>query len=82
MICNKANQKLSAHARISKLTIPTQMKKIINSFIDAQFTYCLLIWMFSSKGAIKRINKIHERLLKLILHHYESSFHCFTNRSI
>ena len=49
-ICEKVNQKLSVLARISKLTTPTQTKKLINSFINAQFTYCLLIWMFSSKG--------------------------------
>ena len=48
-ICEKANQKLSALARISKLTTPTQSKKLINSFINTQFTYCPLIWMFSSK---------------------------------
>ena len=73
-ICEKANQKLSALARISKLTTPTQRKKLINSFINSQFTYCPLIWMFSSKGCYKRINKIHERSLRLILNDYESSF--------
>ena len=30
--------------------------------------------MFSLKGCYKRINKIHERLLRLILNDYESSF--------
>ena len=30
--------------------------------------------MFSSKGCYKRINKIHERSLRLILHDCESSF--------
>ena len=57
-ICNKANQKLSALARISKLTTPTQRKKLINSFINAQFAYCLLLWIFSSKGCYKGINEI------------------------
>ena len=37
-ICKKANQKFSALARISKLKTPTQRKKLINSFINAQFT--------------------------------------------
>ena len=34
----------------------------------------MLIWMFSSKGFYKRINKINERSLKLIFNAYESSF--------
>ena len=46
-IYEKAKQKLSALARISKLTTPTERKKLINSFINSQFTYCPLIWMFS-----------------------------------
>ena len=46
-VCEKANQKLSTLARISKLTTNTQMKKLTISFINAQFTHCPLIWMFS-----------------------------------
>ena len=34
----------------------------------------MLIWMFSSKGFYKRINKINERSLRLIFNAYESSF--------
>ena len=40
-ICAKPN--LSAISRISKLTSPTQKKKLINCFINAQVTYCPLI---------------------------------------
>ena len=49
-ICEKANQKFSALARISKLTTPTHRKKLTNSFVNAQFTYCPLMWMVSSRG--------------------------------
>ena len=72
-ICENPNQKLSALARISKLTTPNQRKKIINYFINSRFTYCSLIWMFSSKGCYKRINKIQERSLRIILNDYEST---------
>ena len=37
-ICEKANQKLRALSRISKLITPTQKKNLINSFINAPFT--------------------------------------------
>ena len=49
-------------------------KTLKNYFINAHFTYCPLIWMFSSKGCYKRINKILKRTLKLILNGYELSF--------
>ena len=73
-VCEKTNQKISELARISKLTTTIQRKKLINSIINSQFTYCPLIWMFSSIGCYKRINKIDERLLRLILKDYALSF--------
>ena len=73
-ICENPNEKLRALARTSKLTSPNQRKKIINYFIYSQFTYCSLIWMLSSKECYKRINKIQERSLRIILNDYESTF--------
>ena len=60
-ICEKADQKLSALAIISKLTTPNQRIKLINSFINTQFIYRLL---FSSKGCFEKINKMHDRSLR------------------
>ena len=73
-ICNEANQKLSALSRMLKLTIPIESKKLMNYFINAQFTSCPLIWMFSSKEYCKAINKIHERSHRLVFQDYESEF--------
>ena len=50
---------------------------MINSFINSQFSYCPLIRMFTSKYCNKRIDKIHERSLSLILNDYESLFYDF-----
>lgn len=41
-ICEKFNQKFSTLARILKLTTPTQLTILINSFISAQYTHCPL----------------------------------------
>ena len=38
-ICEKANKKLSALARISKLPTATQRKKLINSLFNTHFAY-------------------------------------------
>ena len=43
MICEKGHQILSALARISKIATSNQRRKLLNSFINAQFTYCPLI---------------------------------------
>ena len=72
-ICKKANQKLNALARITKFTSPFQRKTLLNSFIKSQFSYCPLIWMFTSKGLNKEINRIHEKSPKLVLNDHRST---------
>ena len=70
--CKKANQKLNALAIITKFTSPFQRKTLMNSFIKSQFSYCSLIWMFTFKGLNKKINRIHEKSLSLVLNDYQS----------
>ena len=72
-ICKKANQKLNALARITKFTSPFQRKTLLNSFIKSQFSYCPLIWMFTSKGLNQKINRIHEKSLRLVLNVHQST---------
>ena len=42
-ICNKANQKLHALARIAKYLDPNKLKIITRTFIESQFNYCPLV---------------------------------------
>ena len=70
-ICKKANQKLNALARITKFTSLFQRKTLSNSFIKSQFSYCPLIWMFTSKGLDEKINRIHEKSLRLVLNDHQ-----------
>ena len=42
--------------------------------IKPQFSYCALIWMFSSRKSINLINKIYERYLRIISAYKESDF--------
>ena len=65
-LCKKANQKLHAMARISKLITKEKLRIILKSFIESQFAYCPLVWMFCSRKLNNRINRIHERALRII----------------
>ena len=38
---------------------------LMKAFITSQFTYCPLVWMFHSRTLTNRIDKIHERALRL-----------------
>ena len=42
----------------------------MKSFIESQFSYCPLIWMFCSRGMNRKINHIHERAFRLVYQDY------------
>lgn len=73
-LCKKASQKLHALSRISTYMDINQRKLIVNSFIQSHFNYCPLVWMFHSRRCNAKINRIHERALRLIYNDHISSF--------
>ena len=73
-ICKKASAKVTALARLVKL-VPFKKKKLLmNSFIESQFSYCPLLWMFCSRELNRKINHIHEKGLRIVYQDYTSSF--------
>ena len=73
-LCNKAIQKLHALARIAHYMQPLQKRLIIEAFINSQFGYYPLVWMFHSRTLNNRINKIHERALRMVYNDNISTF--------
>ena len=74
LICRKAGQKVTALSRITKL-LPFHIRRLIlKGFIESQFSYCPLVWMFCTRKMNHRINYIHERALRLVYCDYESTF--------
>ena len=64
-ICEKVSNKLHALARVSNNMGTHKLRIIMNAFIESQFQYCPLVWMFHSRTINDRINKLHERALRL-----------------
>ena len=62
----KANQKFHALARVSKFMTQDKLKIVMKTFIMSQFNYCSLVWMFHSRTLNTKINKLHERALRLV----------------
>ena len=55
--------------------LPFEKKKIrMRTFIQSQFSYCPLIWMFCSRKINRKINQIHERALRLVYDDYTTPF--------
>ena len=65
LVC-KAQYKLHALRRIRKFLTIEKAKILGNAFIDSQFNYAPLIWMFCRKTLYSKIEKIHHRTLKVV----------------
>ena len=52
----------------------TQSKVIMQAFIQSQFGYCPLVWMFHSRKLNSRVNNIHERALRIVYKDFMSTF--------
>ena len=73
-LCIKATNKLHALARISHYMNTDQKQIIMKAFIQSQFGYCPLVWMFCSRTNNVRINRIHERSLRIVYNNSVSTF--------
>ena len=79
-ICAKANRKMSVLLRLSKFLCLDKRRTLFKSFIEAQFKYCPLIWMFCSRNSNKKINILHKRALRLKYDDYSLSFETLLER--
>ena len=73
-ICNKAGRKVSALARMSHYLSSYRRRLIAKTFIESQFSYCPLVWMFHDRAINRKINKLHERTLRIVYSDYTSTF--------
>ena len=65
LYCN-SQYKLDALRRIRTYLSLEKAKMLGNAFIDSQFNYASLIWMFCRKGLYLKIQKINHKTLKVI----------------
>ena len=75
-ICRKSSRKLTALARLTSILPFCKMKILMASFFSSQFSYCPLIWMFYNRKTNEKINKLHERSLRIL---YNDDTLCFND---
>ena len=73
-ICQKASVKLNALSRILPYMDFNKKRLLINAFFMSQFNYCQLVWMCHNRTKNNKINRLHERCLRLMYNDKMSSF--------
>ena len=78
-LCKKAGRKL---ARLSKFMIFKQKQILMKSFVESQFRYYLLIWMFHSRKPNSKLSLLRERSLRIVYDDYIVSFEILLKKDI
>ena len=73
-ICRKASRKTYALARIAPYTALSKRLMVRNAFFNSRFNYFPLIWMCHNRTTNRKINKLHERCLRIIYNDKQSPF--------
>ena len=60
--------------RIRKFLDFNKTRKLSKGFLDFQFKYCSLTWMFYSRNTNNKVNLLHERALRFAYDYYELPF--------
>ena len=74
-LCSKANQKLSALSKVANLLFSNKRKTLFKAFVESQFKYFPIVWMFHSRRTNNKINRLHERTLRIVYDDDVSTFH-------
>ena len=73
-IIKKASRKIYALSRIIPFMNISKKRILMSSFFNSQSNYCLLVWMFHSRLINSKINRLHERVLRIVFSDFKSSF--------
>ena len=73
ILCKKAAGQLNAICRMNKYIGENEKSVLIQSFVQANFNYCPLVWFFTSPESLRKIERIQARALRILSNDYENS---------
>ena len=59
---------------MAKLIFVNKRKTLFKDFVESQFKYCQIVWMFQSRRTNSKINRLHERALRIVYDDHISFF--------
>ena len=66
-LCKSAGNQLNALTRLKSFLGLKERAVLVNSFIYSNFDYCPLVWMFSHKKSLNKIESLHKQGLRFLL---------------
>ena len=62
----KASRKIAALARMSCFLSFDKNRITFKAFFESQFKYYPLVWMFHGREVNQSINRLHDRILRIV----------------
>ena len=72
ILCKRAAGQLNAICRMGKHVGENEKQVLIQSFVQANFNYCPLVWFFTSPESVRKIERIQVRALRILYNDYVS----------
>ena len=69
-------------ARVTSSMSLSKKRTLMNSFYNEQFIYCPLIWMCHSRENNDKVNRLHEKCLRIIYNDKRSSFNALLEKDV
>ena len=63
----KASQKIHVLSRITSYMSKNKRRLLTKKFVESQFKYCPITWMFHSRRLSNKINNVHKKHLELFI---------------
>ena len=73
-ICQKASKTLNALAKMTNYMELPKRRILTKAFFKAQFNYSPTVWRFHNRSLNNKINRLHERCLRIIYKNKHSNF--------
>ena len=73
-LSSKGNERLNALSRVSKYMTLPKRRLLMSSYITSQFNYCPLVWMIQNRKSNKKINKAHQKSLRIVYADHKTRF--------
>ena len=80
-MCNKAGRQLNVLQRLRGSLDYASRLSIYKSFVMSNFNYCAVVWMFTCKSSLSKLEDIQRRALRFVLDDYTSDYHELQNKA-
>ena len=73
-LIKKARRNVNVVSRITTYMNLAKRKLLMNLFFTSQFNYCSLVWMFHNRTVDNKINRLHERCLRIVYNYHFKNY--------